>query len=48
MDIKYREGQRKVRSQYLLKDPPTSTLIVVKGLAREEFLIEIESVAVLK
>ncbi len=47
-DSKYREGQRKVRSQYLLKDPPTSTLIVVKGLAREEFLIEIESIAVLK
>ena len=47
-DIKYREGQRKARSQYLMKDPPTSTLIVVKGLAREEFLIEIESIAVLK
>ena len=47
-DSKYREGQRKVRSQYLTKDPPTSTLIVVKGLAREEFLIEVESIAVLK
>ncbi len=47
-DAKYREGQRKVRSQYLKVDPPTSTLIIVKGLAREEFLIEIESIAVLK
>ncbi len=47
-DAKYREGQRKVRSQYLKDDPPTSTLIIVKGLAREEFLIEIESIAVLK
>ena len=47
-DSKYREGQRKVRSQYLTKDPPTSTLIVGKGLAREEFLIEVESIAVLK
>ncbi len=47
-DAKYREGQRKVRSQYMIKDPPTSTLIIVKGLARDEFLIEIEAIAVLK
>ena len=46
-DAKYREGQRKVRSQYMIKDPPTSTLIIVKGLARDEFLIEIEAIAVL-
>ncbi|HEX9879467.1 MAG TPA: RidA family protein [Candidatus Binatia bacterium] len=46
-DAKYREGQRKVRSRYMQKDPPTSTLVVVKGLAREEFLIEVESIAVL-
>ena len=47
-DAKYREGQRKVRSQYIKGDPPTSTLIIVKGLARDEFLIEVESVAVLQ
>ncbi len=47
-DAEYREGQRKVRNQYIKDDPPTSTLIIVKGLAREEFLIEIESIAVLK
>ena len=47
-DAKYREGQRKVRSEYIKDDPPTSTLIIVKGLAREEFLIEVEAIAVLK
>ncbi|NIO09892.1 MAG: RidA family protein [Deltaproteobacteria bacterium] len=46
-DAKYREAQRKVRSQYMTVDPPTSTLIIVKGLAREEFLIEVEAIAVL-
>ncbi len=46
-DIKYREGMGQVRSRYFENDPPTSTLIVVKGLAREEFLIEIEAMAVL-
>lgn len=47
-DAKYREAQRKVRSLYMKVDPPTSTLIIVKGLAREEFLIEVEAIAVLK
>lgn len=47
-DAKYREGQRKVRSEFIKDDPPTSTLIIVKGLAREEFLIEVEAMAVLK
>ena len=46
-DIKYRDGLGKVRSRFYEKDPPTSTLIVVKGLAREEFLVEIEGIAVL-
>jgi len=40
---------RKVRSQYLPKDRlPASTVIGVTGLARKEFLIEIEMIAVLK
>ncbi len=47
-DIKYREGLNKVRREYFEKDPPTSTLVVVKGLAREEFLLEIEAIAVLE
>jgi enamine deaminase RidA (YjgF/YER057c/UK114 family) len=47
-DIKYREGLHKARSRFFEKDPPTSTLIVVKGLAREEYLVEIEAIAVLE
>ncbi len=47
-DIKYRQGLHPVRSRYFAKDPPTSTLIVVKGLAHEDYLLEIESIAVLK
>lgn len=37
-----------VRGRYLTTDPaPTSTLLVVAGLARPEFLVEISAVAVL-
>ena len=37
-----------VRGRYLQTDPsPTSTLLVVAGLARPEFLVEISAVAVL-
>jgi 2-iminobutanoate/2-iminopropanoate deaminase len=44
-DSSYRERVNEVRSQYLKKDFPASTLVVVKGLAREEFLVEVEAVA---
>ncbi len=47
-DIKNREGFGRIRSRYFEKDPPTSTLLVVQGLARAEYLIEIEAIAVLK
>jgi enamine deaminase RidA (YjgF/YER057c/UK114 family) len=46
-DIKYREGYNRVRTQYYKKTPPTSTLVVIKGLAREEYLLEIAGIAVL-
>jgi enamine deaminase RidA (YjgF/YER057c/UK114 family) len=36
-----------VRTQYYKKDPPTSTLVIVKGLAHPDYLIEIAGVAVL-
>ena len=40
---------REVRNQYFSADhPPASTLVGVTALAREEFLIEIEGVAVVK
>jgi enamine deaminase RidA (YjgF/YER057c/UK114 family) len=37
---------REVRNQYV-STPPASTFVVVKGLARPEFLIEIEAVVAL-
>ncbi|MGH7844097.1 MAG: RidA family protein [Candidatus Binatia bacterium] len=46
-DIKYREGYNRVRTQYYKQTPPTSTLVVIKGLAREEYLLEIAGIAVL-
>ena len=46
-DIKYREGYNRVRMQYYKTTPPTSTLVVIKGLAREEYLLEIAGIAVL-
>lgn len=47
-DAKYVPVLREVRSRRLSsRQPPANTLIVVAGLARPEFLIEIEGVAVL-
>ena len=46
-DIKFRSGMHNVRNKYLAKDPPTSTLIVVNGLANADYMIEIEAIAVL-
>ena len=34
-----------VRADYFKSDYPASTLVVVKGLAHEDFLIEIEAIA---
>lgn len=46
-DRKYREGYNRVRQQYYKKDPPTSTLVIITGLAHPDYLIEINGVAVL-
>ena len=46
-DIKYREGYNKVRLRYYENHCPTSTLVVVKGLASEDYMIEIAGIAVL-
>ena len=46
-DIRYREAYNKVRLKYWASAPPTSTLIVVKALGHEDFLIEIDGIAVL-
>jgi enamine deaminase RidA (YjgF/YER057c/UK114 family) len=44
-DISFKEKVNEVRRQYLKKDFPANTLVVVKGLAEEEYLIEIEAIA---
>ena len=41
----YRAVLGEVRSQYVLADPPASTLVGVQALALPELLIEIEAVA---
>ncbi len=46
-DRKYREGYNRVRMQYYKKNSPTSTLVIVTGLAHPDYLIEINCVAVL-
>jgi enamine deaminase RidA (YjgF/YER057c/UK114 family) len=46
-DIKYRQGYNKIRREYYKKFPPTSTLVIVKGLARKDYMIEISGIAVL-
>lgn len=46
-NIKYREGYNRVRLNYYKKNSPTSTLVVVKGLAHKDYMIEIEGIAVL-
>lgn len=44
-DRSHREGYSRVRGELLDREPPTSTLLIVSGLARPEFLIEIEAIA---
>ena len=46
-DIKYREAYNRIRLKYYGSTPPTSTLIVVKGLGHEDFMIEIDGIAVI-
>lgn len=46
-DIKYREGLNKIRRRYYKSTAPVSTLVVVKGLANKDYLVEIEGIAVL-
>ena len=45
-NIKYRQSIHEIRSKYFKDSPPTSTFLVVKGLARKEFLVEIEGIAI--
>jgi 2-iminobutanoate/2-iminopropanoate deaminase len=43
----YREGYNEVRSRQYKKNPPTSTLVIVSGLAHPDYLIEIAGIAVI-
>ena len=47
VDRKYREGYNKVRMQYYKQNSPTSTLVIITGLAHPDYLIEINGIAVL-
>jgi 2-iminobutanoate/2-iminopropanoate deaminase len=47
VDRKYREGYNKVRMQQYKANPPTSTLVIITGLAHPDYLIEINGIAVL-
>src|SRR5919106_5280574 len=46
-NIQYAAAVRKVREEvFQSSNPPTSTLLVVAGLANPDYLVEIESIAV--
>lgn len=44
--IEDREKVNRAKGEYFKIDPPASTLVVVKELAREDFLLEIDAIAV--
>lgn len=46
-DIAHREAFSRVRAEYFKEHPPTSTLLVVKGLANADYLLEIDGIAVI-
>ena len=47
VDREYREGYNEVRRGIYKSAPPTSTLVIVKGLAHPDYLIEIAGIAVI-
>jgi 2-iminobutanoate/2-iminopropanoate deaminase len=47
IDRKYREGYNRVRMGQYKVNAPTSTLVIVTGLASPDYLIEISGIAVL-
>ena len=44
-DISYKGKVNKAREEYFHEDFPASTLVVVKGLADVDFLVEVEAIA---
>jgi len=47
-NINYAAAVRKVREEKFPSNPPTSTLLVVAGLASPDYLMEIEAIAVVE
>lgn len=47
VDMSNVQALREIRAKYFTGSPPASTLVEVSRLAREEFLLEIEVIAVL-
>ncbi|HEX9365734.1 MAG TPA: RidA family protein [Vicinamibacterales bacterium] len=46
-DIAYRPAYNQVRLKYYPREAPASTLVVVKSLANEDYLVEIDGIAVI-
>lgn len=46
-DIAYRPAYNQVRLKYYPREAPASTLLVVTSLANEDFLVEIDGIAVI-
>lgn len=46
-DLAYRDAFNVVRLKYFTNHQPTNTLLVVKALGHEDFLIEVQGIAVL-
>lgn len=47
-DPRFRETYRKVQPRYIQGDLPVSTMLIVKGLALPEYLVEIDAIAVVE
>lgn len=46
-DMRYSDAVREVRQRYIKDPPPASTSVQVVALARPQFLLEVEAIAVL-
>ena len=47
-DPRFRDAIRLIQPRYLRDELPASTMVIVKGLAAPEYLVEIDAIAVLE
>jgi enamine deaminase RidA (YjgF/YER057c/UK114 family) len=47
-DPRFRDAIRLVQPRYLRDELPASTMVIVKGLASPEYLVEIDAIAVME